>query len=90
MVNLISDNRLPSFTPEESALVKGSFDFLGLNHYTSKYVHHTGVVGTDFGNDGRFFTSSTNINGDLIGPYADCTWLNVYPQGLRKLLNWID
>ena len=79
MVNLITDDRLPKFTDEESKLVKGSFDFLGLNHYTSKYVHHTGQVGTDYGNDGRFFTSSTNIKGELIGPYAESSWLNVYP-----------
>jgi len=90
MVNSISDNRLPSFTPEESALVKGSFDFLGLNHYTSKFVHHTGNVGSNYGDDGRFFCSATNINGELIGPYAESSWLNVYPVGLRKLLNWID
>jgi beta-glucosidase len=90
MRNLITDNRLPEFTEEEAAIVKGSYDFMGLNHYTTKYVHYSGEVGKDYGNDGRFWESSTDINGNLIGPYADSTWLNVYPLGLRKLLNWID
>ena len=31
-------NRLPSFTPEESKLVKGSYDFIGLNYYVTQYV----------------------------------------------------
>lgn len=31
-------NRLPKFTKEETKLVKGSFDFLGLNYYTANYA----------------------------------------------------
>ncbi|CAN0902046.1 Beta-glucosidase 24 [Linum grandiflorum] len=34
-------NRLPKFSKEESELVKGSFDFLGLNYYTSSYAANT-------------------------------------------------
>ena len=30
--------RLPKFTKEESKLVKGSYDFIGLNYYSSQYV----------------------------------------------------
>lgn len=30
--------RLPKFTEDEKMLLKGSYDFLGLNHYTSRYV----------------------------------------------------
>jgi len=33
--------RLPSFTKIEAEKVKGSFDFIGLNHYTSAYVKDT-------------------------------------------------
>lgn len=30
--------RLPKFEKEQSKLLKGSFDFIGLNYYTSNYV----------------------------------------------------
>mmetsp|Transcript_19778 Transcript_19778/g.14514 ORF Transcript_19778/g.14514 Transcript_19778/m.14514 type:complete len:129 (-) Transcript_19778:262-648(-) len=90
MVEYITDNRLPTFTDEESELMKGSFDFLGLNHYSSKYVHHTGEIGKDYSSDGRYWISAYNKEGDLIGPFAESTWLNVVPNGIRDLLNWID
>ena len=37
MIDTVGE-RLPSFTPEESKLVKGSYDFLGLNYYFTQYV----------------------------------------------------
>lgn len=37
MRNLVGE-RLPNFSALESAMVKGSFDFVGLNYYTSRYA----------------------------------------------------
>ena len=37
MRDLVKD-RLPKFTKEQSKLLKGSFDFLGLNYYTANYT----------------------------------------------------
>lgn len=34
----IVKKRLPTFTPEQAKMVKGSFDFIGLNYYTAKYA----------------------------------------------------
>ncbi|CAI9300477.1 unnamed protein product [Lactuca saligna] len=31
-------NRIPTFTKLESERIKGSFDFLGINHYTTLYI----------------------------------------------------
>jgi beta-glucosidase len=33
-------NRLPKFSKEQSNIVNGSFDFIGLNYYTSNYAAH--------------------------------------------------
>ena len=46
MRSLVKD-RLPKFTKEQSKLVKGAFDFIGLNYYTAYYAayapHPNGV-----------------------------------------------
>lgn len=34
----LARNRLPTFTAEEKKLVKGAFDFIGLNYYTTNYA----------------------------------------------------
>lgn len=70
MVNYISGNRLPSFTDEEKELLKGSFDYMGVNHYYSKYIHYNNKTGRDFSDDPRSYQSDTDKYGHLIGPYA--------------------
>ena len=42
-------SRLPVFTQEESAMLIGSFDFLGLNYYTANYVEDAPDVGSENG-----------------------------------------
>lgn len=39
MIDRVGD-RLPRFTKAESALVKGSLDFVGINHYTTFYARN--------------------------------------------------
>ncbi|RWR77819.1 Beta-glucosidase 12 [Cinnamomum micranthum f. kanehirae] len=82
--------RLPKFSKEQSVMLKGSFDFLGLNYYTSNYaanapqsrnVHPSSLT------DAR--TNITALrNGVLIGPQAASSWLHVYPKGIRDLLRY--
>lgn len=33
--------RLPTLTEEDKSLVKGAFDFIGINYYTSRYAFKT-------------------------------------------------
>jgi len=47
----LTGGRLPTFTADQSALLKGSFDFIGLNHYTSNYVQSVTNPGSDWGSD---------------------------------------
>nr|TKR65658.1 hypothetical protein D5086_0000319200 [Populus alba] len=39
-------NRLPKFTKEQSAMLKGSLDFLGLNYYTANYAESIPLTAT--------------------------------------------
>ncbi|THU49767.1 hypothetical protein C4D60_Mb06t13000 [Musa balbisiana] len=36
--------RLPYFTHTQSEMIKGSYDFIGINYYTSRYAQHDPVV----------------------------------------------
>ena len=36
-------DRLPKFTLEQSALIKGSYDWIGFNHYSSLYASNTNI-----------------------------------------------
>ena len=89
MSDLIIGPRLPQFNASMSALIKGSYDFIGLNYYFSLYAKWTGLPGINYLTDARIMVSQTNATGHLIGPIADSKWLTVYPPGLRHLLKWI-
>lgn len=48
--------RLPTFRQEESELLKGSYDFLGLNYYTSSYAKDKILLGAP-----RSYTTDTGV-----------------------------
>lgn len=56
-------NRMPKFSKEQSKLVKGSFDFIGLNYYTARYAAyapHLNAGNASCLTDSRANLSSTN------------------------------
>lgn len=83
-------SRLPEFTPEEAALLKGSNDFYGMNHYTANYIKHKSTPAEADDHLGNLETLFYNKAGDCIGPETQSAWLRPHPQGFRKLLNWLD
>ncbi|KAI1180073.1 family 1 glycosyl hydrolase [Nemania sp. FL0916] len=83
-------DRLPEFTPEEAALVKGSNDFYGMNHYTADYVKHGEGEASPDDFLGNLTTHPTNKAGDVIGPETQSAWLRPNPQGFRNLINWLS
>lgn len=81
-------NRLPKFTREQSKMLTGSFDFIGLNYYSSSYAKAVPLnkAGTpSYATDSQA-DSLNNRNGVPIGPVAASDWLYVYPKGFRDLL----
>uniref|UniRef100_A0A453D9P9 Uncharacterized protein n=1 Tax=Aegilops tauschii subsp. strangulata TaxID=200361 RepID=A0A453D9P9_AEGTS len=90
-MKVLVGNRLPQFTKIQSKLVKGAFDFIGLNYYTTNYV---GSLPPSKGMRNSYSTDAQAIrtgvrNGVPIGPQAASPWLYVYPQGFRDLLLYI-
>ncbi|KAL7113341.1 hypothetical protein ACP275_04G055500 [Erythranthe tilingii] len=84
--------RIPKFTKEESEMVKGSFDFLGLNYYTTYYVKHFPRANnssiTTYLTDSQTHISPER-NGVPIGPKGASDWLYVYPRGIRDVLLYV-
>ncbi|CAN0880910.1 Beta-glucosidase 27 [Linum grandiflorum] len=59
--------RLPKFTPEQSKVLKGSIDFLGVNYYTSRFAGYIpDKFPPDFKFDSGVFQTSM-INNKSIG-----------------------
>ncbi|CAH1446802.1 unnamed protein product [Lactuca virosa] len=80
-------NRIPTFTKFESQRMKGSFDFLGMNHYTTLYVKDNSISlemdTRDFDADmGVTYTFGT---GNELFPAQ----FPVAPLGLQSLLNYM-
>ncbi|XP_029127119.1 cyanogenic beta-glucosidase isoform X3 [Cajanus cajan] len=87
-MRVLVGNRLPKFTREEAMQLKGSFDFLGINHYSTSYAAHAPhlrglkpTLQTD-----SLVTETSQIDGKPLGPIAASDWLCVYPRGIRELL----
>ncbi|KAK8583897.1 hypothetical protein V6N12_068152 [Hibiscus sabdariffa] len=92
MRKLVKD-RLPVFTEEEKELIKGSFDFFGLNYYTARYCRNIPTIpkGAPLNllTDPRV-NFSVAKDGVLIGPKSEGSiFVYIYPKGLYKMLNFV-
>ncbi|XP_018489527.1 myrosinase 4-like [Raphanus sativus] len=79
--------RLPKFTPQESNLVKGSLDFLGLNYYVTQYATNTPPSTQPSVLTDPRVAMGYYRNGVSIGVQAPC--FVYYPPGFRQILNYI-
>ncbi|XP_047316160.1 beta-glucosidase 40-like [Impatiens glandulifera] len=86
-------NRLPRFSRAHSNLLKGSLDFVGINHYTTFYAKNDNTkilsfllnnVGSDSGTIALPFKGLKPI-----GERANSIWLYIVPEGIRSLMNHI-
>ncbi|XP_043692665.1 beta-glucosidase 13-like [Telopea speciosissima] len=83
-------NRLPKFSNNQVQMVKGSYDFLGLNYYTAYYVTNDDLckdVNSTYNTD-SCSKQLQERNGIPIGPSTGSPWLRVYPQGICELLQY--
>ncbi|KAK1256817.1 Beta-glucosidase 12 [Acorus gramineus] len=103
-VKRLVGDRLPVFTKQESEAIKGSFDFIGVNHYVTLYVMDNA---TEEANSRKtdtpdqvlpdspdvpdaFAVTSSDKNGVQIGPSeGGVDYWRSYPQGIKLLLDYI-
>ncbi|CAL9048642.1 unnamed protein product [Musa banksii] len=83
-------DRLPKFSEAEKELLQNAIDFVGLNHYTTRFIAHVENPG-----DIHFYQVQQMERiekwqcGEAIGERAASDWLYVVPWGIRKVLNYI-
>ncbi|KAF7976929.1 hypothetical protein HWV62_5340 [Athelia sp. TMB] len=78
-------DRMPDFTAEEWAIVKGSSDFYGMNTYTTNLCKAGGS--DEF--QGNVQYTFTRPDGTQLGTQAQSAWLQDYPDGFRALLKYV-
>ncbi|XP_010906974.2 beta-glucosidase 1 [Elaeis guineensis] len=88
----IVKDRLPKFTVEEIKMVKGSIDYVGINHYTSYYMYDPHLPEpqkpTRYANDWNCGFAFER-NGVPIGPRAYSYWLYIVPWGMYKAVTYV-
>ncbi|CAM8999159.1 unnamed protein product [Rhodiola kirilowii] len=96
MKKLVSE-RLPDISSEVSELLKGSLDFVGINHYTTLYARNDRsrimkLILQDASSDSAFLrlTILTAMRGlEPFGDKAASSWLHIVPWGIRKVTNYV-
>ncbi|KAI4342865.1 hypothetical protein MLD38_027432 [Melastoma candidum] len=83
---------LPSFSEEETTLLRNSVDFVGLNHYTSRFIAHAkeSTEECHFYKVQAMERVETYGGGESIGEKAASEWLFVVPWGIRRVLNYVS
>ncbi|RDX66008.1 Beta-glucosidase 18, partial [Mucuna pruriens] len=88
----ILGNQLPVFSPKEKSLIKGSLDFIGINHYGILYAKDCSLSAcspeANHPISGFVETSGTR-DGIAIGDQTGMTTLFVVPRGMEKIVDYI-
>ncbi|XP_076122598.1 lactase-like protein isoform X1 [Alosa pseudoharengus] len=83
----LGTSRLPTFSSQEKSYVKGTCDFLGVGHFTTRYITQKTYPA---GRGSTFYTDRDVA--ELVDPrWPDpgSEWLYAVPWGFRRLLNFI-
>lgn len=83
----LGTSRLPTFSSQEKGYIKGTCDFLGVGHFTTRYITQK----TSPLDRGSSYYTDRDL-AELVDPrWPDpgSEWLYSVPWGFRRLLNFI-
>lgn len=83
----LGTSRLPVFSPQEKNYIKGTCDFLGLGHFTTRYISQKNYP-SGLG-DSYFADRDLAELVDPQWPDPGSEWLYSVPWGFRRLLNFV-
>ncbi|KAE8618486.1 hypothetical protein XENTR_v10009398 [Xenopus tropicalis] len=80
-------SRLPTFTSQEKSYIKGTVDFLGIGHFTTRYVTSRNYASTHI--PSYYTDRDLRELVDPRWPEPESNWLCSVPWGFRRLLNYV-
>lgn len=84
----LGSSRLPTFSPQEKSYIKGTCDFLGISHFTTRYITQKNYPS---GRSGSSYFTDRDL-AELVDPQwpdPGSEWLYSVPWGFRRLLNFV-
>uniref|UniRef100_A0A3Q1I1I5 Cytosolic beta-glucosidase n=1 Tax=Anabas testudineus TaxID=64144 RepID=A0A3Q1I1I5_ANATE len=84
----LGTSRLPTFSPQEKSYIKGTCDFLGIGHFTTRYITQKN---NPLGRSSSSYFTDRDL-AELVDPrWPDpgSEWLYSVPWGFRRLLNFV-
>ncbi|ONK54967.1 uncharacterized protein A4U43_UnF9060 [Asparagus officinalis] len=88
IMRAVVKDRLPYFTDEETEIVKDSYDFIGVNYYTTRYARNIPSSQNFIPevNLQEAYASKVGKKDNVPLGKLEGTWIYVYPEGLKELL----
>ncbi|KAK7891226.1 hypothetical protein WMY93_023189 [Mugilogobius chulae] len=84
----LGTSRLPTFSPQEKSYIKGTCDFLGVGHFTTRYITQKNNLPVR-GSSSYFLDRDLAELVDPRWPDPGSEWLYAVPWGFRRLLNFV-
>ncbi|GAB2212813.1 hypothetical protein Droror1_Dr00020807 [Drosera rotundifolia] len=91
MRNIVG-SRLPNFTEEQSEMLKHSYDFFGLNYYTTSYAanDNSSSSSTELSyTTDNHVTTTQEKDGVPIGEPTAINWIYICPNGIRDMVKYV-
>ncbi|XP_063932811.1 myrosinase 1-like isoform X1 [Zophobas morio] len=82
-----TQSRLPQFTDEEVESIKGTYDYIGLNHYSTSLIKWREDI--EIGEPSSSKDMSVQESIDFSWETSASYWLFVVPWGMRKISKWV-
>ncbi|GFZ11304.1 beta-glucosidase 47 [Actinidia rufa] len=86
-------NELPTFSPKEKQYIRGSIDFIAVNHYSTLYtkdcIYSSCILGGDRPIRGFAYTTGQDQNGVPIGEPTGMPVCFVVPEGMEEIIDYL-
>ncbi|PSS16204.1 Beta-glucosidase [Actinidia chinensis var. chinensis] len=86
-------NELPTFSPKEKEYIRGSIDFIAVNHYSTLYtkdcIYSSCILGGDRPIRGFAYTTGQDQNGVPIGEPTGMPVFFVVPEGMEEIIDYL-